>query len=69
MKIVHWICGIIGVALLVVFLGKYAVNIGSIPLWIIIVGVLILPVVDLIKSMKTLDVVNAHDEENDSKGS
>ena len=52
MRTINWICGIIALLLLIVFLGKYAVSIGSIPLWIIIVGVLILPVYDLFKSMK-----------------
>ncbi len=52
MRIVNWICGIFALLMLIVFLGKYAVSIGSIPLWIIIVGVLILPVLDLYKSMK-----------------
>lgn len=52
MRTVNWICGIIALLMLIVFLGKYAVSIGSIPLWIIIVGVLVLPVYDLFKSMK-----------------
>ena len=52
MKTVNWICGIIALLMMIVFLGKYAVSIGSIPLWIIILGVLILPVIDLFKSMK-----------------
>ncbi len=52
MRTINWICGIIALLMLILFLGKYAVSIGSIPLWIIIVGVLILPVYDLIKSMK-----------------
>jgi hypothetical protein len=55
MKIVSWICGLFALLMLMVFLGKYAVSIGSLPLWIIIVGVLILPVVDLVKSMKEAD--------------
>ncbi|MDH3315257.1 MAG: hypothetical protein OER43_05770 [Gammaproteobacteria bacterium] len=55
MKIVHWVCGIFSVLMLLVFLGKYAVTIGSFPLWIIIVGCLILPFVDLIKFMKELN--------------
>lgn len=55
MKIVSWICGVFALLMLVVFLGKYAVSIGSLPLWIIIVGVFILPVVDLVKSMKEAD--------------
>lgn len=52
MKTVHWVCGIFSLAMLILFLGKYAVSIASIPLWIIIVGCLILPVVDLVKFMK-----------------
>ena len=52
MKIVNWVCGIFALGMLILFLGKYAVSIGSLPLWIIIVGVLILPVLDLFKSMK-----------------
>lgn len=52
MRIVNWVCGIFALAMLVVFLGKYAVSIGSIPLWVIIVGVLILPAIDVLKSVK-----------------
>ena len=52
MRTVNWICGIIALLMLIMFLGKYAVSVGSMPLWIIIVGVLILPVIDLFKSMK-----------------
>ncbi len=53
MKIVNWFCGTFALAMLIIFLGKYAVSIGSIPLWIIIVGVLILPVADFLLSMKS----------------
>jgi hypothetical protein len=66
MKIINWICGVFSVAMLVVFLGKYAVSINSIPLWIIIVGVLVLPMVDFVKSMKTMDVIDAAEEESGS---
>ncbi len=52
MKIINWICGIFALALLVIFLGKYAVSIGSVPLWIIIVGVLVLPVADVVLSLR-----------------
>lgn len=52
MKIIGWICGIFSIVLLIVFLGKYAVSINSIPLWIIIVGTLVLPLIDFYKSMK-----------------
>lgn len=55
MRIVNWVFGIFALAMLVIFLGKYAVSIGSLPLWIIIVGVLILPILDLVKSMKDSD--------------
>ncbi len=55
MRIVHWVCGIFSVAMLVLFLGKYAVSIGSAPLWIIIVGCLILPAIDLFKHMKEIN--------------
>lgn len=55
MTIINWIFGIFALLMLVLFLGKYAVSIGSIPLWIIIVGVLILPALDLLKSMKEMD--------------
>lgn len=65
MKIVNWVCGIFALLMVVVFLGKYAVSIGSIPLWIIIVGVLILAVVDLIKFM--IDS-NRVDEEREARG-
>jgi ABC-type phosphate transport system permease subunit len=55
MNLVNWICGIFALAMLIVFLGKYAVSIGSLPLWIIIVGVLILPVVDVVLSIRDSD--------------
>ena len=63
MRIINWICGIFALLMLVLFLGKYAVSIGSLPLWIIIVGVLILPVLDLLKSMKE---TNGSDESSGS---
>lgn len=52
MKLIGWICGIFSLVMLFVFLGKYAISINSIPLWIIILGTLILPVFDFYKSMK-----------------
>lgn len=66
MKIVNWICGMFSIAMLVVFLGKYAISINSIPLWIIIVGVLVLPFVDFVKSMRTMDVIEATEAESGS---
>lgn len=65
MRIVNWICGIFALAMLLVFLGKYAVSIGSIPFWIIMLGVLALPVIDLVKSMSDSD---GADEGRDSGG-
>ena len=52
MKIVNWICGIFALAMLIIFLGKYAVSVGSLPLWIIIVGVLVLPVADVVLTLR-----------------
>ncbi len=34
------IAGVIGVAMIVVFLGFYVIKLNSIPLWIIIVGII-----------------------------
>ena len=61
MTVVNWICGFIGSILLIVFLGKYAVSINSIPLWIIIVGVLILPLADIVTSARK---VNGNQDSN-----
>ena len=52
MKIVNWVCGIFALVLLVIFLGKYAVSIGSIALWLIIIGVILLPAVDFYLSTR-----------------
>lgn len=65
MKIVGWICGIFSLAMLFVFLGKYAVSIGSIPLWVIIVGVVLLPIYDVYITMKE---ENAGGGEHESNG-
>jgi hypothetical protein len=64
MKIVGWICGIFSLAMLFVFLGKYAVSIGSIPLWIIIVGVVLLPVYDVYKTIKEENAAGGNHESN-----
>lgn len=53
------IAGIIGVGLVVVFLGFYAFKLNSIPLWIIMGGVLIMVVVEFVETLK---------EENDLNG-
>ncbi len=34
------IAGVIGVAMIVVFLGFYVIKLNSIPLWIIIIGII-----------------------------
>lgn len=52
MTVVNWICGGIGLVMVIVFLGKYAVSVHSLPLWIIIVGVLVLPVADVVLSIR-----------------
>ncbi len=48
-----WVGGVIGLAMLIVFLGKYAVSINEVPLWFIIVifGV-VMPIVDFVKSLR-----------------
>ncbi|MDX1512843.1 MAG: hypothetical protein R3174_03775 [Gammaproteobacteria bacterium] len=66
MRIVSWICAIVAFVGLVVFLGKYAVSINSVPLWIIIVGVLILPAVDVFLSLKDRDSEAEKSEETGS---
>ena len=66
MRIVSWICAIVAFVGLAVFLGKYAVSINSVPLWIIIVGVLILPAVDVFLSLKDRDSEAEKSEETGS---
>lgn len=64
MKIIGWICAIFSLAMLFVFLGKYAVSIASIPLWVIIVGVVLLPVYDVYKTMKEENAAGGEHESN-----
>lgn len=45
------ITGLIGALLVVVFLGYYAVMIGSIPLWIIVVVILVMAIFDFVQSI------------------
>lgn len=45
------ITGLIGALLVVAFLGYYAVMIGSIPLWIIVVVILVMAIVDFVQSI------------------
>ncbi|MFQ5924053.1 MAG: hypothetical protein ACE5M4_14545 [Anaerolineales bacterium] len=44
--------GVIAVALIVLFLGGYAVGIASIPFSIIVVAILIMVVVDFVQSVR-----------------
>ena len=53
------IAGVIGVGMVIVFLGFYAIKLNSIPLWIILGGVLIMVVVEFVETLK---------EENDLNG-
>ncbi|MFQ6018067.1 MAG: hypothetical protein ACE5KF_07705 [Kiloniellaceae bacterium] len=46
------ITGVIGVLMVVIFLGYYAVTLRSIPLWIIIVAILAMVVTDFYQSVK-----------------
>ncbi|MDH3670259.1 MAG: hypothetical protein OES46_03750 [Gammaproteobacteria bacterium] len=45
------IAGVISAVMVVVFLGYYALMIGSIPLWFIIIGVLVIVVVDFVQTL------------------
>lgn len=49
---VRVITGLIGVVLVVVFLGYYAYMIGSIPLWMIVVAILVLVIADYVQSTR-----------------
>ncbi|MFQ5840562.1 MAG: hypothetical protein ACE5HK_07555 [Candidatus Methylomirabilales bacterium] len=46
------ISGVIAVLVVVTFLGYYAVRLESIPLWIIIVGVLAMILLDFVQSLR-----------------
>lgn len=48
----NFIAGLIAVVLISVFLLFYAVTLKSLPLWIIIVGVLALVVIDFVQSVR-----------------
>ena len=45
------IAGVIGMSMIVAFLGFYAIKLNSIPLWIIIDGVLAMSLVEFYESM------------------
>ncbi len=49
---INLISGLIAVVLVSLFLGSYALTLNSIPLWIIIVGVLAMLVADFVLSMR-----------------
>ena len=46
------IAGVIGVGMVAVFLGFYAIKLNSVPLWIIMGGVLVMIVVEFFESLK-----------------
>ncbi len=46
------ITGLVAMAIVIVFLGNYAVKINSIPLWIIIVSILAMVVTDFVQSVR-----------------
>ena len=45
------IAGVISAVMVVVFLGYYAMRIGSIPLWLITIGVLGMVIVDFVQTL------------------
>ncbi len=46
------IAGIIPAAMVIVFLGFYAVRLGAIPLWIIIIAILAMVLIDFVQSVR-----------------
>ena len=46
------ITGLVGVVIVLVFLGYYAVTLKSIPLWLIIVAIIAMVVADFIQSLR-----------------
>ncbi len=52
------IAGIIGVGMVFVFLGYYAIRLNSIPLWIIMGGILVMVVVEFIETIKEKNDLN-----------
>ena len=44
---------LIGLFMIVIFLGYYAISINSVPLWVIIGSILIMICVDFVRSMRT----------------
>ena len=52
MRVATLVCGVLGLVMALVFLGNYAIRINSVPLWVIIVGVLLLPCADLLVALR-----------------
>lgn len=46
------ITGLIAAAMVIVFLGFYAVRLDAIPLWIIIIAILAMVLIDLVQSVR-----------------
>ncbi len=46
------IAGLIPAAMVIVFLGFYAVRLGAIPLWIIIIAIIAMVLIDLVQSVR-----------------
>ena len=49
---INLITGIVGVLVLAMFLGNYALTLGSVPLWIIIGGVTLMLFADFVLSLR-----------------
>lgn len=49
---INLITGVLGLVLICVFLGYYAISINSTPLWVIIGAVLVMVAVDVIQSIR-----------------
>lgn len=49
----YLVTGLVGMALMVIFLGYYAVTLDAIPLWIIIIAVLIMAVWEFAESARS----------------
>ncbi len=46
------IAGVISVGLIVIFLGFYAIKLNSIPLWIILGGILVMAIIEFIETIR-----------------
>ena len=61
---VNLLTGLVGIVLLAVFLGKYALSINAAPLWIIILGSLALAIDDFVGTLRSRD---RNEAPNDSR--